>query len=244
MADFTPMMRQYLNMKTLYPGMILFFRLGDFYEMFFEDALFASRVLDLTLTGKSCGMTARAPMCGVPFHSADTYINQLIEKGYKVAICEQLEDPATVKGLVKRGVIRVVTPGTVIETSMLDEHKNNYLLSVCMDGTRAGLAFADVSTGEFYVYEIDRVVQTLPDELIRIGPKEIIANTALPEGLTELPYSVENNQAYRLQRATSLLCEHFHVASLSAFGIDDLPTGIRAAGALLYYLQTTQKNAL
>ena len=171
MADFTPMMRQYLRMKTRYPGMIMFFRLGDFYEMFFEDALFASRELDLTLTGKSCGMTERAPMCGVPFHSADTYINQLIERGYKVAICEQLEDPATVKGLVKRGVIRVVTPGTVIESSMLDEHKNNYILSVCVDGTKAGLAFADVSTGEFYAYEIERFVQNLPDELIRNLPE-------------------------------------------------------------------------
>lgn len=244
MADFTPMMRQYLKMKTRYPGMIMFFRLGDFYEMFFEDALFASRELDLTLTGKSCGMTERAPMCGVPFHSADTYINQLIERGYKVAICEQLEDPATVKGLVKRGVIRVVTPGTVIESTMLDEHKNNYILSVCVDGTKAGLAFADVSTGEFYVYEIERFVQNLPDELIRIEPKEIISNTSLPEGMTDLPYSIENSVTFRLQKATALLLSHFHVSSLESFGIQDLPLAIRAAGALMNYLMETQKNAL
>ena len=244
MADFTPMMRQYLKMKTRYPGMIMFFRLGDFYEMFFEDALFASRELDLTLTGKSCGMTERAPMCGVPFHSAETYINQLIERGYKVAICEQLEDPATVKGLVKRGVIRVVTPGTVIESSMLDEHKNNYILSVCVDGTKAGLAFADVSTGEFYVYEIERYVQNLPDELIRIEPREIISNTSLPEGMTDLPYSVENPVTFRLQRATGLLLSHFHVASLEAFGIQELPLAVRAAGGLMHYLMETQKNAL
>ena len=145
MANMTPMMRQYLDMKDKYPGMILFFRLGDFYEMFFDDAKLVSRELELTLTGKSCGMEERAPMCGVPFHSAETYINRLIEKGYKVAICEQMEDPATAKGLVKRDVIRVVTPGTVIEQSMLDERRNNYLLSVCMEGERAGLAFADVS---------------------------------------------------------------------------------------------------
>ena len=130
MANMTPMMRQYLEMKDKYPGMILFFRLGDFYEMFFDDAKLVSRELELTLTGKSCGMEERAPMCGVPFHSAETYINRLIEKGYKVAICEQMEDPATAKGLVKRDVIRVVTPGTVIEQSMLDERRNSYLLSV------------------------------------------------------------------------------------------------------------------
>lgn len=244
MAEITQMMRQYLDTKAAYPGMVLFFRLGDFYEMFFEDALFAARELDLTLTGKSCGLPERAPMCGVPFHSADTYINQLIERGYRVAICEQLEDPATAKGLVKRGVTRVVTPGTVIESSMLDERKNNYLLSICADGTRAGLAFADVSTGEFYAYEIERLSQTLPDELIRIEPKEIILNTALPDGILDLPYVLVNNQSYRLQRATALLCSHFGVTSMEPFGIQDLPLGIRAAGALLYYLQETQKNAL
>ena len=163
MANMTPMMRQYLEMKDKYPGMILFFRLGDFYEMFFDDAKLVSRELELTLTGKSCGLEERAPMCGVPFHSAETYINRLIEKGYKVAICEQMEDPATAKGLVKRDVIRVVTPGTVIEQSMLDECRNNYILSVCMDGEHAGLAFADVSTGEFHLYEIEKASTRLQD---------------------------------------------------------------------------------
>ena len=197
MAKMTPMMRQYLDMKDKYPGMILFFRLGAFYERFFEDAKHVSRELELPLTGKSCGMEERAPMCGVPFHSAETYINRLIEKGYKVAICEQMEDPATTKGLVKRDVVRVVTPGTVIEQSMLEDRRNSYLLSVCLDGNRAGLAFADVSTGEFSVYEIDKAAVRLQDELARITPKESIANAQLPEGATTLPFSIENSGNYQ-----------------------------------------------
>ena len=201
MANMTPMMRQYLEMKDKYPGMILFFRLGDFYEMFFDDAKLVSRELELTLTGKSCGMEERAPMCGVPFHSAETYINRLIAKGYKVAICEQMEDPATAKGLVKRDVIRVVTPGTVIEQSMLDERRNSYLLSVCMDGDRAGLAFVDVSTGEFQLYEIERASVRLQDEIVRMMPKEIIANTALPENATTLHVDVQDGARFQLARA-------------------------------------------
>ena len=193
MANMTPMMRQYLDMKDKYPGMILFFRLGDFYEMFFDDAKLVSRELELTLTGKSCGMEERAPMCGVPFHSAETYINRLIEKGYKVAICEQMEDPATAKGLVKRDVIRVVTPGTVIEQSMLDERRNNYLLSVCMEGERAGLAFADVSTGEFYLYEIEKATGRMQDEIVRIMPREIISNANLPEHATALHVDIQDS---------------------------------------------------
>ena len=154
MAELTPMMQQYMQTKKEYPDCILFYRLGDFYEMFFDDALTASKELEITLTGKNCGLEERAPMCGVPYHAVDGYLNRLVSKGYKVAICEQMEDPATAKGLVKRDVIRVVTPGTVIEQSMLDECRNNYILSVCMDGEHAGLAFADVSTGEFHIYEI------------------------------------------------------------------------------------------
>ena len=244
MSKMTPMMRQYLDMKDKYPGMILFFRLGDFYEMFFEDANLVSRELELTLTGKSCGMEERAPMCGVPFHSADTYINRLIEKGYKVAICEQMEDPATTKGLVKRDVVRVVTPGTVIEQSMLEDRRNNYLLSVCMDANRAGLAFADVSTGEFSVYEIDKASVRLKDELARIVPKEIITNAALPEGATQLPYSIENSLHFQYAKAKNALLDHFKVQALEALGIDGLKLGIRAAGALMKYLQETQKNSL
>ena len=244
MSKMTPMMRQYLDMKEKYPGMILFFRLGDFYEMFFEDAKLVSRELELTLTGKSCGMEERAPMCGVPFHSAETYINRLIEKGYKVAICEQLEDPALAKGIVKRDVIRVVTPGTVIEQSMLDDRRNSYLLSVCMDGSRAGIAFADVSTGEFSAYEIDKAATRLEDELARIAPKEIIANTTLPEGATALPVGYPNPVTFQYAKAKAALLSHFKVQSLEALGIDGIRLGVRAAGALMHYLQETQKNAL
>lgn len=150
MADLSPMMKQYFQLKQENPGTLLFFRLGDFYEMFFDDAKIASRELDLTLTGRDCGLEERAPMCGVPFHSYETYLARLVQKGYKVAICEQMEDPATAKGLVKRGIIRVVTPGTVLENSMLDEGKNNYLASVCVENGQAGLCFADISTGELH----------------------------------------------------------------------------------------------
>jgi len=244
MAKMTPMMRQYLDMKDKYPGMILFFRLGDFYEMFFEDAKLVSRELELTLTGKSCGMEERAPMCGVPFHSAETYINRLIEKGYKVAICEQMEDPATTKGLVKRDVVRVVTPGTVIEQSMLEDRRNSYLLSICMEGNRAGLAFVDVSTGEFSVYEIDKASIRLQDELARIVPKEIIANQDLPVGSTTLPYSIESSVHFQFGKAKAALLDHFKVQSLESLGLDGLKLGIRASGALMKYLQETQKNAL
>ena len=147
MAEVTPMMRQYLETKKEYPDAILFYRLGDFYEMFFDDARTASKELDLTLTGKNCGLEERAPMCGVPFHSADSYIAKLVEKGYKVAICEQMEDPALAKGLVKRDVIRVITKGSIIENNMLDDSKNNYLTTLYMDEKSAGVCFTDVSTG-------------------------------------------------------------------------------------------------
>ena len=244
MANLTPMMRQYLEMKDKYPGMILFFRLGDFYEMFFDDAKLVSRELELTLTGKSCGMEERAPMCGVPFHSAETYINRLIEKGYKVAICEQMEDPATAKGLVKRDVTRVVTPGTVIEQSMLDERQNNYLLSVCLDSKRAGLSFIDVSTGEFFVYEIDNAHDRLRDEIVRISPKEIIANQPLPANASQRPVDLRDTGTYQLSKAKNALLSHFNVQSLDTFGIEHLKLAVRAAGALMKYLQETQKNAL
>ena len=146
----SPMMQQYLDIKEQYKECILFFRLGDFYEMFFDDAITASRELELTLTGKSCGKEEKAPMCGVPFHSADTYISRLIEKGYKVAICEQTEDPAAAKGIVKREVIRIVTPGTLTSQSMLKENENNYLASIYIDDTGAGISYCDISTGEMY----------------------------------------------------------------------------------------------
>ena len=176
MANMTPMMRQYLEMKDKYPGMILFFRLGDFYEMFFDDAKLVSRELELTLTGKSCGMEERAPMCGVPFHSAETYINRLIEKGYKVAICEQMEDPALAKGLVKRDIIRIVTPGTVTESSMLDESKNNYYACVYGKNGAFGAAFCDISTGAFSatVFSGPDAEEAVCNELGSFSPAELL----------------------------------------------------------------------
>ena len=172
----SPMMQQYLRIKEQYKDAILFFRLGDFYEMFFDDAILVSRELELTLTGKDCGLSERAPMCGVPFHAVDTYLARLIEKGYKVAICEQMSDPATTKGLVEREVIRVVTPGTVIENSMLEDTRPNYLLCVFVRQKRAGVAFADVSTGEFRYFSLNDMRLSLADELARIEPREIITN--------------------------------------------------------------------
>ncbi|WP_102411357.1 DNA mismatch repair protein MutS [Beduinella massiliensis] len=246
MANVTPMMQQYLDVKERYPGMLLFFRLGDFYEMFYDDAVTASRELELTLTGKDCGLKERAPMCGVPYHAAETYINRLIEKGYKVAICEQLEDPALCKGLVKRDVIRVVTPGTVIEQSMLHERQNSYILSLCVDGRRAGVAFADVSTGEFFTYEAETA--RLADELARILPREIIADEgamALSERLgAQVPLSPYAQSAFKLSSAKEALTGHFQVASLDVFGLREMKLAARAAGALMRYLGDTQKNAL
>ena len=151
LAELSPMMKQYLDIKKQHPDQILFFRLGDFYEMFFDDAKLASRELELTLTGRDCGLEERAPMCGVPYHSCDIYIKRLIDKGYKVAICEQMENPAQAKGIVKRDIIRVVTPGTVIENNMLDESKNNYIASIYINKVNYSVSFADVSTGEVHV---------------------------------------------------------------------------------------------
>ena len=246
MANVTPMMQQYLDIKERYPGMILFFRLGDFYEMFFDDAITVSRELELTLTGKDCGLQERAPMCGVPYHAAETYINRLIGLGHKVAICEQLEDPALCKGLVKRDVIRIVTPGTVVEQSMLSERRNSYILALCADGKRAGVAFADVSTGEFFTYESD--ASRLADELARIAPREIIADEgamALADSLgAQVPVSPYAQGAFRLSSAKEALLHHFHVASLDVFGLRDMKMAARAAGALMRYLGDTQKNAL
>ena len=170
------MMQQYMALKEKHQDCLIFFRLGDFYEMFFEDAKIASQELELTLTGRDCGLPERAPMCGVPHHSVNTYISRLIEKGYKVAICEQLTDPALSKGLVERDIIRIITPGTVIDASVLQEKENNFLLSVCFAGDTAGLAFVDVSTGEFNVYQLHPYKSSLCDEIARIHPHEIITN--------------------------------------------------------------------
>ena len=169
MAKMTPMMRQYLDMKDQYPGMILFFRLGDFYEMFFEDAKLVSRELELTLTGKSCGLEERAPMCGVPYHSVEGYLNRLVQKGYKVAICEQVEDPKLAKGIVKREVVRIVTPGTNLNTQALDASKNNYIMCIVYLDDNFGLSVADVTTGDYFVTELDSS-RKLMDEMAKYSP--------------------------------------------------------------------------
>ena len=245
----TSMMQQYLNLKAQYQDCLLFFRLGDFYEMFFDDAKKASRELELTLTGRDCGLEERAPMCGVPYHAVNAYVEKLIAKGYKVAICEQLEDPALAKGLVKRDVIRIVTPGTVIEDNMLDERANNFLLSVCFSGDKAGLAFADVSTGEFFVHEISAPEDTLADEMARIQAIEVITNdlVRLRACLRREDASCSEQPAawYQYQNASDALCSHFHLKDLSPLGLsEEYRLGASAAGALMRYLSDTQKNAL
>lgn len=188
MAEFSPMIQQYLNIKEQHKDAILFFRLGDFYEMFFNDAIIASRELEITLTGKECGQEERAPMCGIPYHAVDGYISKLIEKGHKVAICEQLEDPKVTKGMVKRDVIRVVTPGTVIESNMLDEKKNNYIMSIFKKGIHFGIAICDISTGDFYATKIveNNNFAILLDELAKFSPAEIIVNSFLYNSIEEI----------------------------------------------------------
>ena len=255
MASLTPMMQQYMLLKEQNKDAILFFRLGDFYEMFFEDAITASRELEITLTGRDCGLEERAPMCGVPWHSADGYIARLIEKGLKVAICEQTQDPEEAKGLVERQVVRVVTPGTVMESALLDEKTNNYLLSLFRDGDAYGLSGVDISTGEFFVSEVtgSNIRDQLANELARFRPKEVLINESLqmePDFLESLrrqygvyitPYE---EWAFQKSNAYRVLLEHFQVQSLEAYGCEELTYGICAAGALLSYLSDTQKNAL
>jgi len=241
------MMQQYLDVKEKHKDCIVFFRLGDFYEMFFEDAQLASRELELTLTGKDCGLSERAPMCGVPYHAASTYVSRLIEKGYKVAICEQMTDPALSKGLVERDVIRIITPGTVVEPALLDEKSNYYILCVAFQGKDAALAYTDVSTGEFTVHLLKDAEKRLRDELTRIRPHEILTNDrqALAASLedavavTQLPAS-----AFEAKRAREQLLAHFRVGSVAALGLEPRDRRTAAAGALLYYLNDTQKNAL
>ncbi len=243
----TPMMQQYLNIKEQYPGTILFYRLGDFYEMFFDDAKLVSRELELTLTGKDCGLSERAPMCGVPYHAVETYLQKLIEKGYKVAICEQMTDPATTKGLVEREVIRVVTPGTVIESNMLEERKSNYIASLCLRRNQAGCAFCDVSTGEFCLYQIQDVRSSLCDELARLDPSEIIVNdrAAFSEYEPERAQKAEVLEEERFGYATASKVMRAHFGkSVRDMGFEDRKLAVSAAGALLSYLTQTQKNAL
>ena len=240
------MMTHYLETKKAYPDCLLFYRLGDFYEMFFEDARLASKELELTLTGKECGLEERAPMCGVPFHAADSYINRLVKRGYKVAVAEQMEDPKLAKGLVKREVIRVVTPGTVTAAGALEEEKNNYLAAVSEDNGRYGLAFADISTGSFFVTEADGRKE-LGDILAEFHPAELLRrkNLSLDGCLRheeELAISELPDSAFLWDNAVSLLTEHFRAATTEALGLSDYPLGTLAAGAALRYLYDTQKN--
>ena len=248
----SPMMQHYIKTKEEYEDCILFYRLGDFYEMFFEDAETVSKELELTLTGKDCGLAEGAPMCGVPFHAADNYINRLVEKGYKVAICEQMEDPKKAKGIVKREVIRVVTPGTNLYTQALDETKNNYIMSVAYISNRFGIAFADVTTGAFMVTEVEKL-RNLLDEIYKFSPAELICNEAfcmsgvdLEELRNRLHLSVSalDNWYFDDDLCQRTLKDHFHVGTLEGLGLKDYDCATIAAGALLTYLLETQKNSL
>lgn len=248
----SPMMVQYFQIKAQYNDAILFFRLGDFYEMFFEDAKIASQELDLVLTGRDCGQEERAPMCGVPFHSADSYIAKLVSRGYKVAICEQMEDPATVKGLVKRDVIRIITPGTVIESNMLEDGVNNYLCSIFTGERDMGICFADVSTGEFHITVLagDDVENKLVNQLSTYAPKEIIINSKSLdyhqlEGFAKrLNAGVEvfDDDKFDFDNATSLIIETLKKDEISSLGIGHSKSAVCALGAVIGYLKETQKK--
>ena len=253
LSKLSPMMQHYLQTKKEYPGCILFYRLGDFYEMFFEDAEIISKELELTLTGKSCGLPERAPMCGVPYHAVDSYLTRLVERGYKAAICEQVEDPRTAKGMVKREVIRIVTPGTNLDMDSIEEGKNNFIFCILYSKQgKSGISVADVTTGEFYMTETegDRKIY---DEIVRYSPSEIICSDSfMLSGLDlrdlqdRLGIIINTLGAHYFdENATArILGEHFHVSSLIALGMDDKRAGSAAAGALLKYLYDTQKNSL
>ncbi len=255
MSKLTPMMQQYLEIHSQVEDAILFFRLGDFYEMFFDDAILASKELEITLTGRDCGLEERAPMCGVPYHSAQNYIAKLIEKGYKVAICEQVEDPSEAKGIVRREITRIISPGTITDEQMLIENKNNYLLCIYLEENNYGLAITDVSTGEFMVSQIKNTdsKDTLINEIGKFNPAEIISNNNLYKD-KEIRELIENKfntlispypkKYFNYTNAENKIKSHFHVYSLNAIDLDNYPYAIRSAGALLEYLEETQKNAL
>ncbi len=255
MADFSPMMKQYFEAKKENPDSILFFRLGDFYEMFFNDAKTVSRELDLTLTGRDCGQGERAPMCGIPFHSAEGYITKLLAKGYRVTICDQVEDPKAVKGLVKREVVRVITPGTVLEGSMLDESRNNYICSICLGEEGVGLCFADVSTGELHAGQIEPMNDTreltreLENRMSRFSPREVLIDSRAME-LPELEQFIRDklqaavqcldDEAYIPAKAEETVLKQFGGKGLNELGLADKPMAVTSLGALLGYLGRTQ----
>lgn len=252
MGQLSPMMQKYMETKEQYKDCILFYRLGDFYEMFFDDAILASKELELTLTGKDCGLEERAPMCGIPYHAVDTYLSKLVEKGYKVAIGEQVEDPKLAKGLVKREVIRVVTPGTNLNTSSMDETKNNYLMCISYLDDKFGIAITDITTGDFMVTEVNST-RSLLDEINKFMPSEIVVNS--PFYLTGIDTDDLKNRLniciftldswyFDEEMCVNTLKDHFHVMNLSGLGLDDYPTGTIAAGALMKYLLETQKISL
>ena len=248
----TPMMQQYMETKKEYSDCILFYRLGDFYEMFFDDALVASKELEITLTGKSCGLEERAPMCGVPFHAVDVYLTKLVNRGYKVAICEQVEDPKLAKGIVKREVIRVVTPGTNLNIQSLEETRNNYLMCIVYTTNKIGISIADATTGDYYLTEVDDT-KKLNDEIMKYTPSEIICNEPFYvsgfdieelRNRLHIPINALDAHLFDDEGCKRLLLRHFHVNTLIGLGIEDFPVGMIAAGALLSYLYDTQKTEL
>jgi DNA mismatch repair protein MutS len=252
----TPMMEMYCKTKEEYRDCILFYRLGDFYEMFFDDALTASKELEITLTGKDCGMEERAPMCGIPYHAYENYMNRLVEKGYKVAICEQVEDPKQAKGLVKREVVKIVTPGTNMSTGSLNETKNNYLMSIFYD-EKYGISFADITTGDFYTTEVESFSKVM-DEIAKFSPVEILVNEAVSlDEQTSMGVRLSNLQEkdhtmitvmedwyYDADMNERLIKDQFHMMNLEGLGLKDYPHAIRSVGSLLYYLKDTQKGSV
>ena len=257
MAEFSPMMQRYLETKEQYKDCILFYRLGDFYEMFFDDAILVAKELEITLTGKDCGQEERAPMAGVPHHSAEMYISKLVNKGYKVAICEQLEDPKTAKGIVKRGVIRVVTPGTIVESNMLEERKNNYIMSIFKSGIYFGISVCDISTGEFYSAQIkdNNNFPMLLDEIARYTPSELVINSMMQESLDELSKIKErfeniyitNFEDKFFTKELNNLNLRFNILDTSGRRIEDLQEyelAIASINALMEYIEQTQKTSL
>ena len=257
MAEFSPMMQRYLETKEEYKDCILFYRLGDFYEMFFEDAITASRELELTLTGKDCGQEERAPMCGIPHHAAEIYVSRLINKGYKVAICEQLEDPKTTKGIVKRGVIRVVTPGTLVESNMLEKRKNNYIMSIYKTGIYFGISICDISTGEFYSAEIkdNNNFPILLDEIARYTPSELVINSMMANCLDEMNkikerfenvYITKFNDKFFSEELNNINLR-FNVVDNNERKIENLAEkklALSSINALVQYIEDTQKTSL
>ncbi|SNR88074.1 DNA mismatch repair protein MutS [Anaerovirgula multivorans] len=255
MKKLTPMMEQYMEIKNQYNDTLLLFRLGDFYELFFDDALVASRELEITLTGRDCGLEERAPMCGVPYHSVNNYINKLIIKGYKVAICDQVEDAAEAKGIVKRDVVRVITPGTLIDTELLEEKKNNYLMSIYGKGKGVGITYVDISTGELLTTEIvkEKFKENLHDEICKVHPKEIIyyvEDPLLKDLITDCGEKLNlyindyEDWHFDYEYATKQLKSHFNTISIEGLGFEYKHLGVQSTGALIDYLKSTQKRTL